>query len=66
MKPRLISSWSQRPRFCSGSGTGSPSGIEPGRQARRLDLHQRDQAVYLGFGRHQLGEHAAEAQRFAA
>ena len=28
MKPRLISSWSQRPRFCSGSGTGSPAGLE--------------------------------------
>ena len=37
-------------------------GAHPGAQARRLDLHQRDQAVHLGLARGQPGEDAPEAQ----
>jgi hypothetical protein len=35
-------------------------------RARRLDFHQRDEAVHFWFLRHQLGEDAAEAQRVVA
>ena len=35
-------------------------------QARRLDLHQRDQAVHLGLVRHQLGQDAPEPEGILA
>jgi hypothetical protein len=43
-----------------------PFGGDPRRGARRLDLHQRDQAVHLRLLRHQLGEDAPEAERVLA
>jgi hypothetical protein len=39
---------------------------EPRPQARRLDLHQRHQAVHLGVTRAELGQHAAQAERLVA
>ena len=39
---------------------------DPRAQPRRLDLHQRDQAVHLGLVGHQLGQDAAEPQRVLA
>jgi len=41
---------------------GPSAGGEPG----GLDLHQRDQPVHLGFGRCELGQHAAQAQGLVA
>src|SRR6266446_10630455 len=36
---------------------------DPRERARRLDLHQRDEAVDLGLIRNELGHDAAETQR---
>jgi len=45
---------------------GLAPGAGPGAQPRRLDLHQRDQAVDLGLVRHELGEDPAEPERVLA
>src|SRR5438067_767594 len=41
-------------------------GPDPGAQARRLELHQRDEAVDLGLLRNELSQDAAETQRLLA
>ena len=61
-----MSSWSQRARFWSSSRIGSPDGPDARARARRLDLHQRDEAVHLRLLRRELGQDAAEAQRVLA
>jgi hypothetical protein len=61
-----ISSGSQRERSCSSSSTGRPCGVDAGMRARRLQLHQRDEAMHLAFPRHQAGEDAAEAKGLVA
>src|SRR5919199_2816162 len=39
---------------------------DPGAQAGRLELHQRDEAVHLGLLRNELSQDAAETQRLLA
>ncbi len=65
-RPRRMSSWSQRARSWSSSRIGSPAGPTRARRPRRLDLHQRDEAVHLRLRRGELGQDAAEAQRVLA
>ena len=43
-----------------------PVGTSPGRQPRRLQLDQGRQAVHLGLGRHQLGQHPGQPDRVRA
>jgi hypothetical protein len=45
---------------------GSPDGPTRAFEARRLDLHERDEAVHFGLVRREFGEDAAQAQRILA
>ena len=65
-RPRRISSRSQRARSWSSSRTGSPVGAVRARGARRLELHQRDEAVHLRLVGHQPGEDPSQPQRLLA
>ena len=59
-------SQSHCPRSWSSRRIGSPVGPDPRPKARRLDLHERDEAVDLGLPWRELREDAPEPERFLA
>jgi hypothetical protein len=65
-RPRRISSRSQRARSCSIKQHRPARRVDTRRAARSLQLHQRDQAVHLGFAGREFGQHAAQPQRLVA
>ena len=66
VRPRRMRSGSQRARFCSSSTIGSPDGLHAGRETRRLNFHECDQAVDLGLERGKLGQDSAKPERVLA
>ena len=65
-RPRRISSRSQRAAVLVEQQDRLAVRADPGRGARRLDLHQRHEPVHLGLLRRELGQDPAEAQRLVA
>ena len=64
--PWRIRSRSQRRRSWSASSTGRPDRIDPSRQSRGVQLHQRRQPVQLGLLGQQRGQDPAEPDGLGA